>query len=131
MLLICVINKMKSRNTKQRELLREEVKRFNSFFTAEELLSKVKDSKLGIATVYRFLNDLENVKEIHSYVCNRKTIYSIDEKSHCHFVCEKCGKVSHIEIKNLDFIKNKINGSICHFQIDIGGICNKCKSEKS
>ena len=121
----------KSRQTKQKEILNEEVKKFNSFFTAEELLTKAnkKDSNLGIATVYRFLNDLTNKRQIHSYVCNRKTIYSIDENSHCHFTCQKCGKVEHIQVSSLDFIKNKINGSICHFQIDISGLCNQCSKK--
>jgi len=118
----------KLRQTKQKELLDREVKKIKSFFTAEELLIKIKkkDSNLGIATVYRFLNDLVNKRQIHSYVCNRKTVYSIDKNSHCHFICQKCGKVEHIQVNSLDFIKNKINGSICHFQIDINGLCDKC-----
>ena len=121
----------KLRQTKQKELLNEEVKRFNSFFTAEELLIKInmKDSKLGIATVYRFLKDLSDKRQIHTYICNRKTIYSVDENSHCHFICEKCGKVEHINVSSLDFIKNRINGSICHFQIDITGLCNQCSKK--
>jgi Fe2+ or Zn2+ uptake regulation protein len=121
----------KLRQTKQKELLNEEVKIFNSFFTAEELLSKAnkKDSNLGIATIYRFLSDLVNKRQIHSYICNRKTIYSIDENSHCHFICEKCGKIEHIQVNSLDFIANKINGSICHFQIDVTGLCNQCSKK--
>ena len=120
------------RQTKQKELLNEEVKKFNSFFTAEELLTKTnkRDSKLGIATVYRFLSDLLTKRQIHSYVCNRKTIYSTQNNSHCHFTCEKCGKVEHIHVNSLDFIKNNINGSICHFQIDVTGLCNQCSKNK-
>jgi Fe2+ or Zn2+ uptake regulation protein len=119
---------VKIRQTKQKELLNEEIKKFNSFFTAEELLikAKKKDLKLGIATVYRFLSDLVNKRQIHSYVCNRKTIYSTKDNSHCHFICEKCGKIEHIQVNSLDFIKNKIKGSICHFQIDVSGLCDKC-----
>ncbi len=121
----------KLRQTKQKELLSEEVKKFNSFFTAEELLTKAnkKDSKIGIATIYRFLSDLVNKRQIHSYVCNRKTIYSIQDNSHCHFICEKCGRIEHIHVSSLDFIKNKINGSICHFQIDVNGLCNECSKK--
>jgi Fur family ferric uptake transcriptional regulator len=122
---------IKIRQTKQKELLSEEVKKFKSFFTAEELLikAKKKDSRLGIATVYRFLSDLTNKREIHSYVCDRKTIYSMEDNIHCHFTCEKCGKVEHIKFNSLDFIKNKVKGSICHFQIDIFGTCESCYKE--
>ena len=117
-----------SRNTKQKEILNKSLKNFNSFFTAGELLNKVlrEDSKIGIATVYRFLNELTKKGEICSYICNRKTIYSVGKRSHCHFVCEKCDKIKHIDINSLDFVKNKIDGRICHFQIDITGVCEKC-----
>lgn len=120
---------MKSRNTYQKELLNEEVGKFNSFFNAEDLFKKVirRDKNIGIATVYRFLRDLTERRKIHSFICDRKTIYSIGRKNHCHFICEKCGKIEHIDINSLDFVKNKVNGAICHFQIDINGICNKCK----
>ena len=121
------------RNTRQKELLSEEIIKFKTFFTAEEFFDKTskKDSRLGIATVYRFLNDLENKRQIHSYICNRKKLYSLNHKSHCHFICEKCSKIEHIEINSLDFLKNKISGmgSMCHFQIDVIGICNNCKEK--
>jgi Fe2+ or Zn2+ uptake regulation protein len=121
----------KLRQTKQKEIINEELKKFNSFFTAEELFIKAnkKDSNFGIATVYRFLKDLSDKRQIHSYVCNRKTVYSTQDKSHCHFICENCGNVEHIQVSSLDFIKNKINGSICHFQIDITGLCDKCSKK--
>ncbi len=119
----------KSRKTRQKEWLGEEMKRMNSFFTAEELFekSKRKDTKIGIATVYRFLSEGVEKRKIHAYTCNRKTIYSLDARNHCHFICEKCGKITHITINTLDFIKNKIKNHICHFQIDVHGYCDKCK----
>jgi len=122
---------IKIRQTKQKEILNSEIKKFNSFFTADELLAKANktDSNIGMATVYRFLSDLVNKRQIHSYVCNRKTIYSIEDNSHCHYICQKCGKVEHIQVNSLDFIKNRINGSICHFQIDISGLCGNCSKK--
>ena len=118
-----------SRQTHQKEIINEEIKKFSSFFTADELLEKAnkKDKKIGIATIYRFLKEAVNSGTLHSYTCERKTIYSLGKKSHCHFICEKCGKIEHIEIKNIDFIKKQISGSVCHFQIDVTGICEKCE----
>lgn len=123
--------KRKSRNTKQKELLTEEVKKFNSFFTAEDFFKQVrkKDPKIGIATVYRFLKDLVNKKELHSYICDRRTLYSRQNNSHCHFICEKTGKIIHFDINNLDFlkhIKSKIPGSIRSVQLEIKGTCDDC-----
>jgi len=117
-----------SRNTKQKELMQNELKSFSSFFTAEDLYGKVKrkDGKIGIATVYRLLNELSKHEKLHPYLCERKTVYSTGKENHCHFICERCGKTNHIGIKNIDFAKRDIKGSICHMQIDIHGICNGC-----
>ncbi|HYD02672.1 MAG TPA: transcriptional repressor [Alphaproteobacteria bacterium] len=122
---------MKSRNTKQKEQLAEASLKFSSMFTAEELLEKAqKDIKnLGIATVYRFLNDSVKNGSLHSYTCDRKTIYSNHQNNHSHFICEKCGKKMHIDIKNIDFIKKNIPGSICHFQVDVSGVCDNCRNK--
>ncbi|MEN9626033.1 MAG: hypothetical protein RL557_361 [archaeon] len=120
-----------SRNTSQKILLQEEIQKSNSFFNAEELHQKVrkKDKTIGIATVYRFLKSLKEKNKIHSYTCNRRIIYSLENKNHCHFVCENCGKTEHIHVSSLDFIKNKMSGIICHFQIDIAGLCEKCREK--
>ena len=119
----------KNRNTKQKETIEEEFNKINSFFTAEDFHKKIskKNPKIGIATVYRFIKDLKKQKRIYSYLCNRRQIFSKGQKSHCHFICEKTGKVKHFEIDNLDFLKNKIPGSITSFQLEVRGICNDCK----
>lgn len=115
-----------SRNTKQKETIQKELDKIKTFFTAEEL-HKLCSKKIGIATIYRFLKELEKKKQIYSYICDRKTIYSKQNKSHCHFICEKTGKIIHFEIDSLDFLKNKIPGKITSFQIEIKGICDDCK----
>ena len=122
---------MISRKTSQKNLIEEEINNFHSFFDAEKLYGQVskKNKKMGIATVYRFLKKLVKKGKIHSYSCNRKTIYSSNAKSHCHFTCEDCGDVEHINLKKLDFIKKEVKGDICHFQIDITGVCEKCQSK--
>ena len=118
---------MAKRVTKQRELIQSKFDSINSFFGAEELFEKVRqiDSSIGIATIYRFLNELNKDNQIFSYKCDRRTIYSKQAKSHCHFVCEKTGKVTHFSIDSLDFLKDKIPGSINSFQIEVRGVCDK------
>ncbi len=116
------------RETKQKKILREELEKFSSFFTAEELHEKAKrrDGKIGAATVYRFLGNMKKMSLLHSYICGRKSVYSGDLDSHCHFICQKCGRKMHIRIDRLDFLRKNFRGSICHFQIDISGICEDC-----
>lgn len=118
-----------SRQTKQKALVEQHILKFKTFFTAEELYSRIikDDVKIGIATIYRFLKDLRKKRLLHSYTCDKKTLYSTKKRSHCHFTCEKCGQISHFDIQKIDFIKEKTLGDICHFQLDITGICNNCK----
>lgn len=116
------------RTTRQKKLIDSCLSSFDSFFTAEELLEKVHqaNNKLGLATIYRFLKSKVDAGELHSYQCDRRTIYSLDKKSHCHFHCEECGNSAHITLRNIDFLKKGLKGKICHFQINVVGICEKC-----
>lgn len=125
-----------SRQTKQKKIIEEEITKLNGFFTAEQLFDKIskKDTTLGIATVYRFLNDLKKKNKIYSYICERKTVYSKEKSTHCHFICERTGKIIHFNLKNIDFLKKiekEIPGSINSVQIEIKGICNNCSKTNS
>ena len=108
----------------------------NRFFNAQDLLHEVKKehNSVGIATIYRFLSELKKEKKIYSYKCDRKTVYSRENKSHCHFVCEKTGRIIHFQIESLDFLKDKIPGSIESFQLEVRGQCKddcgKCLKSK-
>ncbi len=117
------------RETKQKQIILGEITALSSFFNAEELHQKVSQNnpKIGIATVYRFLNDLAAKGEIHSFLCDRRTIYSNSKKNHCHFTCERCGERKHIDIRKLDFLDKQVDGEVCHFQIDVTGVCKKCR----
>lgn len=123
-----------SRETRQKELIQEIVEKTKGFFSAEEIfeIAKKKESNIGIATVYRFLKDLRKKNKLYSYTCERRILYSQEKKSHCHFICEKTGKVIHFDIDNLDFlkgIKEKIPGTISSFQLEIKGVCDECSDE--
>ncbi|MSR86127.1 hypothetical protein EXS74_01895 [Candidatus Woesearchaeota archaeon] len=121
------------RQTKQKEMLEEELKKKTTFFTAEDFYQDIqkKKGKIGIATIYRFLNEKVKNHTVHSYSCNRRTLFSREKKTHSHFICEICKEQKHVNIKNIDFLKNEISGEICHFQLDVSGICEKClKNEK-
>jgi|SRR3989344_4382832 len=123
---------MKQRKTKQKETLEKELSYFNAFFTAEDLHQKAKkkDISIGIATVYRFLQNIRKKQQLHSYTCERRIIYS-KKSNHCHYICQKCGKQTHINIESIDFIKRKVEGTLCHFQIDIHGICKNCQKNET
>jgi len=112
------------RLTKQKQKLQNTLQVMEIFFNAEELHKKV--PKIGIATIYRFLTSAVKNGELHAYQCERKTVYSMSKKNHSHFICEKCGKITHLNLKKLGFIDKQIKGKICHIQIDITGFCKNC-----
>lgn len=121
---------MAKRKTRQQMILIETLAKIDSFFSAEEMQKKVDKSEISLATIYRFLNKLEEENEIFSYICDRKKIYSKEDKSHCHFICEETGKIIHFSIGNIDFIKDKIPGRIRSFQLEVRGVCEKCSTQK-
>ncbi|MBS3166478.1 transcriptional repressor [Candidatus Woesearchaeota archaeon] len=95
------------RITKQKRILYQAMHKSTTLFNAEELYQHA-FKKIGLATIYRFLKTAE------------------DAGNHIHFHCEKCGLITHITIKNADFLHEELPGKVCHFQIDITGICDDC-----
>jgi Fe2+ or Zn2+ uptake regulation protein len=118
---------MKTRNTRQKRLIKDEIEKISSFFTAEDIFERLENKNIGLATVYRVLKDMRDKKELYSYTCKNRLIYSKEKKSHCHYTCEETGKVIHFDIDSLDFLKDKIPGTINSFQIEVKGICKSCQ----
>ncbi len=118
----------KTRQTRQKEIIVASLSQFSTFFTAEELTSRVqlKSPKIGIATVYRFLKESATQGTLHAFGCGKKTVYSRNLKNHSHFICEKCGSIEHINVEKIDFLKERNLGEICHVQINVTGVCKKC-----
>lgn len=119
------------RETKQKKAIENFISKLDRFFTAEEIYSKLKkeNTGIGIATVYRFLKELEKERKIHAFSCDRRKLYSKQGMSHSHFVCEICGLRKHINIEKIDFLKKFINEDLCHVQIEVSGICSSCKNK--
>lgn len=119
------------RMTGQKALMESELSLFSVLFDADLFYAQIrrKNSKIGIATVYRFLKGCVEEGKLHAYSCNRKAVFSVSSNSHCHFTCKDCGEVTHINLEKVDFLQRSVKGDICHFQIDVSGICANCKRE--
>ena len=122
-----------SRDTIQKETLDLLSLTETHFFDAKTLLERIKkqDSKISRATIFRYLKDSVKRGKLHSFQCGGATIYSSNHKNHCHFLCEGCGKVEHITIEDLSFLKQFTAKEICHVQIDISGHCPRCLQQRS
>ncbi|MFH0961094.1 MAG: transcriptional repressor [archaeon] len=120
---------MKSRKTRQKATIEGEIATFQKIFSAEDLYKRVaqRDGKIGVATIYRSLKDLVLKGKLHSYTCDRKAVYSLTERVHCHFTCKICKKAGHLKLRNINFLENELKMGICHLQIDVTGICETCQ----
>lgn len=112
---------MKKRHTRQKQVIEHVISEFHTFFSADDVFEKVSkiEKNIGIATIYRFLKELRSEHKIFSYICNRRTVYS-KEKSHCHFI-DQNGNITHFDVENIDFLKDKVPGDIESFQIEVKG----------
>lgn len=99
------------------------------FFDAEELYDEIKQEGVSKATVYRYLSEAKDAGRLYGYLCDRRQVYAKGKKSHCHFECEKTGRIIHFDVDNIDFLKDKIPGTITSFQIEVKGVCSECEHE--
>ena len=120
------------RTTQQLQVLQEATKQLNDFFDAQTLHQQARkqDEEIGIATVYRYLKDATKTGELHKYRCENRSVYTTQKKSHCHFICEETGQVTHFELENIDFLVDKVPGSISSIQIEVKGACKDCPEHK-
>jgi len=122
------------RITKQRKLILDELRNVHTHPTAKELHKLVlkKNPKIGLATIYRTLDFLEEndlVIKINSN--NKEARYDGQIEKHCHLICSSCGKIFDIFDSNL-IIKSKELSEL-EFKpkleyLEIRGLCKECSS---
>ena len=131
---------MSHRNTRQKALILKTLSESTTHLTAEEIIDILKnnDEKVGRATVYRYLKELEASGRVRKYslgekgcACYQFIGESSDCHEHYHLMCESCGKLEHIES---DAIKSFSESALKNFgfEIDEGrtifyGFCKNCK----
>lgn len=125
--------------SKQRELILDSLKNRKDHPTAEKLFIDLKKQmpELGIATVYRNLNEL----------CNEQNIVRLKTKTgpdrydgnilpHIHLECKKCGEIIDICLnsedidkihKDIEKISNEAEVNLDSAEIYINGLCKSCK----
>ena len=125
--------------TKQREVVLEILYKHNKHFTPEELYLKIKNEypklNIGIATIYRTLNLLEESKMITSISFGQSgKKYEIAVKPHHdHLICDMCGSIiefedQEIEDRQLEIAK-KYHFMITSHSLQLHGICKECKKK--
>lgn len=103
--------------------------------TTNEIIKTVKERfpEIGVATIYRNLENLEEIGLIRKLSTNLKeNIYeSTKYEDHDHFICSDCGKI--IDVKKNDTLKNNFDeeGNLVNdTSVTYYGICKDCIKNK-
>lgn len=120
------------RFSRQREVIKEIVVNSMEHPTADLVYQKAKAliPNISLGTVYRNLGQLVESDIIKSHTLNGVVCYDGNITNHHHFICDHCHEISDIVYENQAIIKDleKISlGIITDFQLDIYGLCNKCR----
>jgi len=123
--------------TEQREIVLDVLLNASGHLTAEEVYNEVKnsfpDSNIGIATVYRALGFLEEVRLITSitFGTDGKKYESNTKSHHDHLICTSCGKIIEFIDDEIEKKQEKIakdNGfKITSHVMQLLGECSECR----
>ena len=123
-------------NTKQKELILNLVKNKKDLFTSKDIYEEllVKKIKVGLTTIYRYLDELEKNNLIKRYSIDNINYYKYLEDCECdnHFYlrCTKCGEIKHVDCDCLSELLNHITKNHQFIMEDknimINGLCMKC-----
>lgn len=122
------------RETRQKTIILEELRRVKSHPTADSIFRMVRRRIpcVSFGTVYRNLNLLRDQGQILELACGRYSCrYDGNTTNRYHFFCLKCKRVFDLDeliLKNLDKkITQKSGMKIEYHRIDFYGYCRDCK----
>ena len=118
------------RHSKQRDAIIEFLKGTTSHPTADEVYAAVKDKlpNIGIATVYRNLNQLSADGEIRKIECGAIDRFDYRTSSHGHFTCRRCNRVSDVfmDFDKLKALADEMPGEPDFCEMMFYGVCKEC-----
>lgn len=123
--------------TEQRKLIKDYlIINKEKFVNVEEILQYMNKHNqiVGLTTIYRFLNLLEENNNVRTEIRNHTKYYQYITKecsNHFHLKCKKCGKTIHLNCKMFEDVNQHIKKDH-KFNLDyntiIYGVCNSCSS---
>ena len=127
-----MINKYK---TEQRKLIKDYlIVNKEKFVNVEEILHYMNEHNqiVGLTTIYRFLNLLEENNNVRTEIKNHTKYYQYitnECSNHFHLKCKKCGKTIHLNCKEFENVNQHIKKEH-KFNLDyntiIYGTCDSC-----
>ena len=131
-------NQGSQRNTKQRQVILEELRMHKSHPTASELYQVVRRRlpKISLGTVYRNLELLSQNKTIRKLeIVGSEARFDGETRQHHHARCTECGAVDDLfdlpEDIDLQHYKSLDNYDVQGYRIEFYGLCPRCKDRRA
>ena len=124
------------RNTRQRQVILEELRKVNSHPTAGELHEIVRRRlpKISLGTVYRNLELLAGMSVIQKLQIGGETRFDGDTRQHDHVRCVQCGRVEDIEGEPLALDEGRHHAcrgyEIHGHRLELLGTCPACRRKQ-
>ncbi len=129
---------MKNRNTLQRRLVLETVRRMHNHPTADEIFREIatENTLISKATVYRNLKILSEQGEIlHIPIPNGADCFDFQTAPHYHMECRGCERVFDVDMPYQKDLEKKVlnrNGLLIEsHHIVFQGLCPHCQEQKA
>jgi Fur family ferric uptake transcriptional regulator len=126
-------------NSMQREYVLKVLFDSEEHLSAEEVLQRVKEQyrvKIGVATVYRILNLLEDMQVVNALSLKGmdSMMYELNlSQHHDHMVCKSCGAIAEFHNKQIEQLQEKVAAkegfTMTGHTMVLYGICPKCRKE--
>ena len=124
---------VKYKSSKQRDMIVEYLNKVDGHVTAEEIFKNMNEDgqKISLATVYRNLNILVEMKEIRKIAHPSEGVqYDKTNRPHYHLHCIKCNRILDLNIPYLEEWNEKIHAQtgleIKSHTMMAEGICADC-----
>jgi len=132
-----IIKQKGMKYTEQRAIILQILVNLDEHLNAEEIHSIIQkeypEQNIGIATIYRTLNFLEEVKLISSisFGADGKKYEGNIKEHHDHLICIKCNKIVEFFDEQIEQrqqkIADKYNFNMTDHSMQIYGICQECQ----
>jgi Fur family ferric uptake transcriptional regulator len=134
-----LLKKSNLKYTKQREIILKFLSQNSKHFTTEEIYNAIKkehtNMNIGLATIYRTLNTLEEVGIVSSIsfgISGKKFEFGIREH-HDHMICNKCSNIIEFLDEDLENLQKNIaikyNFLLQTHNMQLFGICQECQNK--
>ncbi len=123
------------RNTRQRRIVLEELRKVTSHPTATELYKAVRERlpKISLGTVYRNLDLLSQLGEVQKLKSGGAQIrFDGNPEQHYHIRCLRCGSVADAHRPPLDISADDLqqNGyKVLGHRLEFIGVCPRCQND--